>query len=136
MALSKQQMECIGYMLEGHKVSDIARLVDCNRVTIYDWLKKEEFKAELDRQQHEIKTQVRNNIIAKSEPVIDKIIKIALTSKSEKTSLDACTYLIDHVLGKSTSKVADVTETETKQSIDLKAELKEIGNIIDLKKAN
>jgi len=133
MVLNEQQIDCIELMIKGETNSNIAKILDMRRATIYEWLKKEEFKVELDKRVQEIKKQVQSNILSKSEPVIDKIIKIAMTSKSEKTSLDACTYLIDHVLGRSTTKVADVTEQERKESsIDIMADLEELDNIINL----
>lgn len=137
MVLNEQQIDCIELMIKGETNSNIAKILDMRRATIYSWLKSEEFKVELDKRVQEIKKQVQSNILSKSEPVIDKIIKIAMTSKSEKTSLDACTYLIDHVLGRSTTKVADVTDQERKDSsIDIDSMLRELDNIIDLKQVS
>lgn len=126
MALTNTQLNVIGRIIQGEQITNIAKIEGVSRQAIYNWLKNEEFKAELDTQLHEIKTAVKNNIVGKSDSVIDQVIKIALTSKSEKTSLDACTYLLDHLLGKATTKVADVTEEEKGKQVDLDKELEDI----------
>ncbi|MDM0831012.1 IS630 transposase-related protein, partial [Clostridium perfringens] len=96
MALTDKQINVIGRIIQGEQITNIAKIEGVSRQAIYNWLKNEEFKAELDTQLQEIKTAVKNNIVGKSNSVIDQIIKIALTSKSEKASLNACIYLLDH----------------------------------------
>ncbi|MDK0675308.1 IS630 transposase-related protein [Clostridium perfringens] len=129
MALTDKQINVIGRIIQGEQITNIAKIEGVSRQAIYNWLKNEEFKAELDTQLQEIKTAVKNNIVGKSNSVIDQIIKIALTSKSEKASLNACIYLLDHLLGKPTTKIADVTDQEKENNIDLDKELESIPEI-------
>lgn len=129
MALTDKQINVIGRIIQGEQITNIAKIEGVSRQAIYNWLKNEEFKAELDTQLQEIKTAVKNNIVGKSNSVIDQIIKIALTSKSEKASLSACIYLLDHLLGKPTTKIADVTDQEKENDIDLDKELESIPEI-------
>lgn len=126
MALTDKQIDAIGRIIQGEKITDIAKLEGVSRQAIYNWLKNEEFNTELNTQLQEIKTSVKNNIVGKSDSVIEKVVKLALTSKSEKVSLAACTYLLDHLLGKATTKVADVTDKENEDNIDLDKELENI----------
>lgn len=126
MALTDKQINVISRIIQGEQITKIAKLEGVSRQAIYNWLKNEEFKTELDTQLQEIKTAVKNNIVGKADSVIDQIIKIALTSKSEKASLNACTYLLDHLLGKPTTKIADVTDKENEDNVDLEKELEKI----------
>lgn len=131
LALTEKQKECIEYLANGENISDIAIKLKVSRQAIHYWKKNEEFKAELDACLTRIKTDIRDNISVNSNKIVDKILKIALNSKNEKTSLDACTYLLDHVLGKSTSKIADVSNQEKNDIINLDVELKELEKVID-----
>lgn len=126
MALTDKQISVIGRIIQGEKITDISKVENVSRTAIYNWLKDEEFNTELNNQTQEIKTAVKNNIVGKSNTVIEKVVKLALTSKSEKVSLAACTYLLDHLLGKATTKVADVTDKENQDNIDLDKELEDI----------
>lgn len=135
MALSDKQLKAIEYIVSGENISNVAKLANVNRTTIYEWMKKEEFKAEVDRQTTEIKNGVKQKINAKINSVLDQVYKIATTSKSEKNKLDACTYLLDQALGKATSKIADVTDKEDSNSkVDLDSDLKDLDNVVDFEK--
>lgn len=135
MALTDKQREAIEYIVKGENISNVAKLVKVNRTTIYEWMKKEEFKSEADRLTTEIKNGVKQKINAKIDSVLDQVYKIATTSKSEKNKLDACTYLLDQALGRATSKVADVTDKETDNAkVDLDNELQDLDNVVDFEK--
>ena len=135
MALTDKQREAIEYIVKGENISNVAKLVKVNRTTIYEWMKKEEFKSEIDRLTTEIKNGVKQKINAKIDSVLDQVYKIATTSKSEKNKLDACTYLLDQALGRATSKVADVTDKETDNAkVDLDNELQGLDNVVDFEK--
>lgn len=135
MALTDKQREAIEYIVKGENISNVAKLVKVNRTTIYEWMKKEEFKSEVDSLTTEMKNGVKQKINAKIDSVFDQVYKIATTSKSEKNKLDACTYLLDQALGRATSKVADVTDKETDNAkVDLDNEMKDLDNVVDFGK--
>lgn len=132
MLLEQKHYEAIKYILEGRRVSDIARLLGVGRSTIYDWKNDEGFKAELEKCRKDIRDSVNEKITDRLDIYVDQLHQIATTSKSEKNRLQAMQYLIDRVLGRATSKVADVTTEENK-----KEEVIDINSILDdIDKAN
>ncbi|WP_010249190.1 phBC6A51 family helix-turn-helix protein [Acetivibrio cellulolyticus] len=114
--LDERQLKAIALLIENNrKKTEIAEIVGVSRQCIYDWMKNTEFSTELDSRLQEIKTYGENNIKANLYKYIQTVDVLASTAESEKIRLDAAQYLIDRVLGKTTSKL-DIT-AEAKQSI-------------------
>lgn len=129
--LDEVKEKAITYLLKGEAITDVAKLVGKSRQAIYNWLDDEEFKAELDRRRQEIVTKGNAILLAELNSSIERIKRIAVKSKSEKVKLDANTYLIDRILGKTTTKIenANNDKDEDKVSRDiLDEELKEFDN--------
>lgn len=118
MILSEKHYEAMRYMLEGSNISEISKLCNVSRTAIYNWLSDDDFKAELNRQSQEIKTNAVAEITNKVGCYVKIMHEIATTSKNDKERRSACEYMIDKVLGKSTTRVADVTEEEDKNSVE------------------
>ena len=89
--LDTRQLKAIELLASGETVRVTADSVGVNRKTVYDWLKKENFKAELDRQVKELKSNVEKKLLSNVNPFLDELTKIALYSESDKTRLDAIT---------------------------------------------
>lgn len=117
VVITDKHMEAIGYILEGKNVSEVAKLCNVSRTAIYNWLGDSDFKAEVERQKQKIKNTATSKITARLDGYIDELHKIAMTSKSEKDKRAALEYLVDRVLGKATTKVADVTDEEENTEI-------------------
>ena len=100
--------KAITLYLRGDKATDIAKVIGISRTTLYDWYGNSEFKAEVEKRRDDIKIQVSNYITNDLALYVDKMRKIALTGTSDRESAGACQYLIDRVLGKTTTKL-DVT---------------------------
>lgn len=131
MVLNEKHYEAIKYLLEGRKVSDIARLLNVSRTALYDWQRDEEFKAELERHRKDIRDNINKKITDRLDIYVEQLHIIATTSKSEKNKLQALQYLMNRVLGAPTSKVADVSkEEENKEDavVDINNILNEIDN--------
>lgn len=129
MVLEEKHYKAIEYMLEGRKVSDIAKLLGVGRTTVYDWKNDEGFKAELERHRKDIRDTINKKITDRLDIYVEQLHVIATTSKSEKNKLQALQYLMNRVLGAPTSKVADVSkEEESKEepAIDINNILQEI----------
>jgi SOS response regulatory protein OraA/RecX len=129
--LDEIKEKAITYLLKGEGVSDVAKLVGKSRQAIYNWLDDEEFKAELDKRRQEIITKGNAILLAELNSSVERIKKIAIKSKSEKVKLDANTYLIDRVLGKTTTKVeTNVNENDTNKVNDdiLEQEFNEVDS--------
>lgn len=119
MILSEKHYEAMKYMLEGSNISEISKLCNVSRTAIYNWLDDKEFKEELNKQSEEIKTNADKQITGKLDCYISEMHRIATTGKTDKERRSACEYMIDRVLGKATTKVADVTEdSDNKDKVD------------------
>ena len=126
--LDTRQLKAIELLASGETVRVVADSVGVNRKTVYDWLKKENFKAELDRQVKELKSNVEKKLLSNVNPFLDELTKIALYSDSDKTRLDAITYCINRLVGTPTKVQQDITGEETKEynKIDIDSVLEEI----------
>lgn len=121
---------------EGYKPTEIAKEVNINRTTFYDWLKKEEFTSEVDRYLQEIKTSAEKNMVGKIDNYIRALEDIAFTGRSEKNRTDALTYLLDRVLGRATTKVQDITEASNTNTQEVSWDNEKDSNILELKTGN
>ena len=139
MQLSERHYKCIELLIQGYKYTEIAEMVPCSRQSIYDWLKDETFKAELDRCLQEIKNAAKNRILGKTDTYLAKIEEIAFNSPSDNVKLNALEFLWETVFGKATTKIeqADANTNGNKVVKDIDTMLKEIDNkenVIDLAK--
>ena len=115
--LTEKQVRAIDLIIKGETLSDVARLVGVSRQTVSFWKNSDEvFKAELEKSIQGLKSQVNARILDNMTPLMDKLIKIALKSTSDKTSLDAIIYALNRVCGTPTNKTQDVTEDKDKDS--------------------
>lgn len=114
MTLDNRQMKAIQYTLRGMSNAEIGELLGVDRSTVWRWSQMDEWRSVYDDMQREIKTQGENIILNELEVYVEELKGIALTGDSEKTKLDALTYLIDRVMGKATTKVQDVTDDKDK----------------------
>lgn len=127
--LDARQLKAIELLASGETVRVVADSVGVNRKTVYDWLKKENFKAELDRQVKELKSNVEKKLLSNVNPFLDELTKIALYSDSDKTRLDAITYCINRLVGTPTKVQQDITEKEemrTNSKADIQEMLKKV----------
>lgn len=117
--LSEQQMEAISLILKGETLTDTAKILGVTRQTVSAWKNKDEaFKRELDEQTRQLTSVVNDKILTNALPLIDRLIKIALTSESDKTSLDAIIYALNRILGTPTNKVKSDNNKKNNNSND------------------
>ena len=120
--LDERQLKAIELLAIGETISNTANIVGVNRKTISEWKKQDKFKVELDRQVSELKSNVEKKILSNINPMMDKLIKIALKSSSDKTSLDAIIYALNRVLGTPTNKTQEVNDGSNKNSAPVNIE--------------
>ena len=135
--LNDKQIKAIELLVQGESISDVAKIIGVSRTTVSTWKNKDElFKVELDKSIQALKSDVETQILNNINPLTDKLIKIALKSSSDKTSLDAIIYTLNRVLGTPTNKVQDVgNEGDNKDIIDIDSMLNDLeGNVIELPK--
>jgi predicted transcriptional regulator len=137
--LNEKQIQAIELLVQGETISDVAKLIGVSRVTVSTWKNKDElFKVELDKRLQSLKDDVETQIMNNINPLTSKLIKIALKSNSDKTSLDAIIYTLNRVLGTPTNKVQDISNDNSKEDIvDIDDMLNDISkdNVIELPKA-
>lgn len=139
MQLAEKHYKCIELLIQGYKYTEIAEKVPCSRQSIYDWLKDEVFKAELDRCLQDIKNAAKNRILGKTDTYLAKIEEIAFNSASDNVKLNALEFLWETVYGKATTKIeqSNTDTTGNKPIADIDSMLQQIDNkenVIDLAK--
>ena len=107
-------MKAIQYALKGMSNAEIGELLGVDRTTVWRWTQTKEWRSTFNDMQQEIKKQGENKILGELDVYVEELKSLALTSDSEKTKLDALTYLIDRVMGKATTKVQDVSDDKDK----------------------
>ena len=137
--LNEKQLKAIELMIKGESINDIAATLGVSRQSVSTWKNKDEvFKAELDKCVQELKSKVNDKLLMNIEPLMDKLVKIALKSNSEKTSLDACIYALNRLCGTPTNKNQDVTDTTGNDTkVDIEGMLADINtdNVIPIDQA-
>ncbi len=136
--LNDKQIKAIELLVQGESVSDVAKIIGASRTTVSTWKNKDElFKAELDKSLQALKSDVETQIMNNINPLTAKLIKIALKSNSDKTSLDAIIYTLNRVLGTPTNKIQDINNDNSKNEIvDIDDMLNDISDnkVIELPK--
>lgn len=118
--LHEKQLEAAIMLAEGKSKTEIATELKISRQTLYDWLKLEEFNEEVNRIIKLSKDETEKRLTFNIDKYVKELENIAFNSKSEKTKSDTLQYLIDRVLGKTTTKVQDISEPkETKKDKEL-----------------
>ena len=143
--LTQQQKECIEYLSVGTMtIQEIADKIGCTTRVIYKWKNNGEFKAELDKCSHEFQTGIideANSLLAnKLGQAVKNIVDIANDKNvGDKVRLDANQYLINRILGNTTTKIeqSNTDTTGNKPIVDIDNMLEVINNkenVIDLTK--
>lgn len=118
--LHEKQLEAAIMLAEGKNKTEIATELKISRQTLYDWLKLEEFNEEVNHIVTLTKEETEKRLTFNIDKYVKELEKIAFNSKSEKIKSDTLQYLIDRVLGKTTTKVQDISEPkETKKDKEL-----------------
>ncbi|MDU8967460.1 MAG: phBC6A51 family helix-turn-helix protein [Clostridium sp.] len=136
--LNDKQIKAIELLVQGESISDVAKIIGASRTTVSTWKNKDElFKAELDKSLQALKSDVETQIMNNINPLTAKLIKIALKSNSDKTSLDAIIYTLNRVLGTPTNKIQDMNNDNSKnEMVDIDDMLNDISDnkVIELPK--
>lgn len=112
---SEIQLKALELLASGENQSNTAKLVGVDPKTIGRWLKDERFKAELDKCVQLATSKVNEKILLNIVPLTERLVKIALKSNSDKTSLDAIIYALNRVCGTPTNKVQEVSDNNNKK---------------------
>ena len=131
--INKQKSETISYLVQGGiSKGDIAKMVGVSERSLYRWLNDEEFKAELQKQAEVFEKQVikesQTLLRGQLSTSIKGIVEIANNNDNkEETRLKAYQYLVDRVLGNTTTKIEqEVNEKKSDTKVDIESTLKAI----------
>ena len=117
----------IDYLIAGNNKSDIAKLLNVSRQTVYEWLKNEEVQAEKQKRLNDIKKDAKNKIATKVDSCLDVIYDIAIKSKDMRTKFQAAKYLCDQFIGApSTERPVSEEVFKPKEQINIDEILKKI----------
>lgn len=107
--LTEDQLIAAELLVYGATNKEVADQLDVCEKTIMRWKKRPEFMEELDRQYEVAKNKVDNRIMKFSNQLLQNILDLSSSAKSEKVRLDASIYLLNRLAGAPISKV----ETKT-----------------------
>lgn len=140
--LTNQQIECIENLVVGTMTNkEIAKKIGCTERVIYKWKLNEEFKAEWKKRSLAFETgiiqEAHNLLTSKLGVAINNIIEIANDkNESAKTRLDANEYLINRILGNTTTKIEQTIEDKKEDdNIDIDDLINDVvkeDNVIEL----
>ena len=115
--LTKDQEKMITMLIEGERITDIAKKIGVSRQTIYSWKDSDDVKAELDRRRQDIASQGNACILKDVNTYIDEVKRIAKNSTDQRVKFSANKYLIDRTLGVPTA-TGDEDIDETNDSVN------------------
>lgn len=103
--ITQQQHDMVSMLIAGENITDIAKKLNVNRNTIYNWLKKDDIRAEVDKRTQELAHQ-GNRVIAKDlVTYIDNIKELASDKSDKRVCLAANQYLLNRIYGNPTSNI-------------------------------
>lgn len=108
--LTVQQNDMVTMLIEGENITDIAKRLGVVRSTVYNWLSKDNVKAELDRRKRELSNQGNQLILKDLTTYIGNIKELANDKSDKRVCLAANQYLINRIYGNPTSVVEDNKE--------------------------
>lgn len=136
--MTDNQKKIVDLYLQGEGAVAIAKIVGVSRVTVWNTMQKEEVKALLNQGLSAAKQHVADRITASSEVYISELSRIALTSKDEKLRAQCLQYMLDHTIGKATTRIENTSSTPSNNAIeDIDDMLKELDiddNVVELPK--
>ena len=134
--INEIQSNVIDLILEGHKMTEIAKETGIYRSQLYRWLKNEEFKAELESRRAQLRKSASDKITGKVDYLAEEMLKLAKESTDQRVKYNAIKYLLDRSLGVPTAAKEDTSapgDDKNKDTNTLKKELEDIKNLTVVK---
>ncbi|MDX5476486.1 MAG: helix-turn-helix domain-containing protein [Bacillaceae bacterium] len=126
--LTQQQQAAASLLANGSMEKQaIAKYIGISRTTLYQWMKNDNFNAEVDRLKHEIKVFGQEIIAGKLAEAVSKYWNLIESTDNQRVKAEGYQYFINRNLGKPTSKLeleAGMKEAEVSDDI-LDAEFEE-----------
>lgn len=127
--LSEIQIKCIEYLSSGkYPKTEIARMLGIKRETIYNWLKRDDFKAELQECTDDKKRQTINFINSKAYEAAVEYWKLCTQTTDKRTKEKALASWLDRCIGKPSQHVQFEDKREVSDDYDIQGALQELKN--------
>lgn len=120
-------------ILEGKKMTEIAKENGLYRSILYRWLKDDAFKAELEARRAQLRKSASDKITGRVNNLVDKMLDLAENITDNRVKYNAIKYLLDRALGTPVAAKEDVNnvgnDKDNKDANTLKQELDDIKNL-------
>lgn len=128
--LDERQIKAVEAKAKGFTITDVAKEAGVSRNTVYEWIKLEEFKAELSKLEQDFLSSTRQAVISYGPKVVEELKKLATKGTSEKVRFDALSKLLDKTMSNANKiEIADGRDSNDNVPIDvLDKEISEIDN--------
>lgn len=130
--VTTQQDKMIDMLLAGENISDIAKILNVARSTIYDWKSRSDIKAELEARREQLKKSAQDKITNDLCTFVDNMKVLANSSTDIRVKFQANKYLIDQGLGSPSTAKEEIKTTTGEGNIDTNTLKKEIDDIRNL----
>ena len=125
--LSETQYKCIELLCdENMEITKIAKELNICRGTIYNWMKDERFKAELDSREQDIKNRVQRLLLQRLTRAYEKLWNLT-DATDKRTALNALKEWIERAQGKVSASVM----VEDKRATTDESSLEDILKVVD-----
>lgn len=135
--ITEDQSKMIDLILEGRKMTEIAKELNIYRSRLYRWIERPEVKAELETRRRQLKKSASDKITGQVNSLVDKMLDLAENSTDNRVKYNAIKYLLDRCLGTpvTAGKLDDNTADDSNKNDtnNLKSELEEIKKLTVIK---
>lgn len=133
--LTRDKEKMITLYIEGNKITDIAKVMNVSRQTIYSWLNEDDVKAEMDKRKQDLANRGNQLILKDITTYIDNIKALANKCTDNRVKLAANQYLLNRVYGNPTGIFED-NEDDNNTNVDTTELANELENFKRRKKEN
>lgn len=134
--VNELQSKVIDDILEGKKMTEIAKENGLYRSILYRWLKDDAFKAELEARRAQLRKSASDKITGRVNNLVDNMLDLAENSTDNRVKYNSIKYLLDRALGTPVAAKEETNTSTGKENTDkntLKAELEDIKNLTVVK---
>lgn len=128
--LDERQIRAVEAKSKGFTIVDVAKAARVSRNTVYEWIKLEEFQAELSRLEQDFLFSTQQAVISYGPTVVKELKLLSKNATSEKVRLEALSKLLDKTMSNATKiEVSDSRDDKDNVSNDvLNNEINDIDN--------
>lgn len=115
--------------LTGMPMTDIANTLGVNRSTVYDWLNRDDVKAEVESRQREIRDAGMQFIKARYYKYLNNIDKLCDNFEDKRTALASNQFMVEKMDGKNTAKLEVKDTSREDEPVDVLAEIEDFEEL-------